>query len=177
MSIFEKENENKTKCIVFEPSHQLRDKVSGTDVNFVFDAAAIQKAEKALEELSENFDDWIKQEIVRLEAAKETFIEDPLNYENIQILSRVCHDLKGHAQTFGYPMVTEFCISLGTLMENYPEGHEIPGILVQQHVDAVKAIIKQQIKTTDDETAKKLLGRLKFVTHECIEHCRKKNQD
>ena len=161
------------KCVIIAPQTDLKEKAKSSNADFVFDAAAIQKAEKALEKLSENFDEWVGKEVEKLDQAKDAFIAYPQLPENISALSRASHDLKGNAKTFGYPLISEFCISLCSLIENQPANFKIPEILVQQHVDSIKAILKQGIKTSDNETALKTLGKLKMVTNEYIQHARK----
>ena len=162
------------QCTVFRAQSELKDKVFGDDTNFTFDAAIIQKAEKALGELSENFAEWLRQEMERLERSRNEFIAYPQSKENIDQLFRVAHDLKGQAATYGYPMIGEFCVSLCQLLDNYPSGFEIPSILVNQHVDAIKAVYREQITTKDNEKALQLLGRLRLVTEDCLKSAIKK---
>ncbi len=159
-----------SKAVVIEPETSLKEKASGPEGTFTFDAAAIQKAEKALEELSVNFEEWINQEIVKLEAARIKFLEDRTSFENSELLFQISHDLKGQATTFGYPIVHQFCTSLCKLLENYDDKTRIPEVLINQHVAAVKALVREKVTSTNNQKALKLLGRLRAVTNECIVH-------
>ena len=162
-------------ALVIEPETKLKKKASDPTGTFTFDVAAIKKAEKALEELSVNFEDWINQDIDKLVEARDNFLEDPLSYENSETLFQISHDLKGQATTFGYPLIHQFCTSLCRLIEAYQDKSKIPEILLNQHVDAIKALVREQVKTTNNQKALKLLARLKAVTNECIEHELKRN--
>ncbi len=158
------------KAVIIEPVTSLKERVSGAKGGFTFDIAVIKKAERALEELSVNFETWINEEIEQLEVARQNFIKDPSVPEYADTLFQISHDLKGHATTFGYPIIHQFCTSLCRLLENFEDKTRIPQILIHQHVDAVRALVREQVKTTNDQKALKLLGRLRAVTNECIAH-------
>ena len=53
------------------------------------------------------------------------------------------HDIKGEAATFGYPAVAAAADSLCRLIEYTPDATRIPLKLVDQHVDAVRAIVRE----------------------------------
>ncbi len=159
---------SKKNVIIIEPETSLKEKASGSGGTFTFDAAAIQKAEKALEELSVNFEEWINQEIEKLEAARIKFLEDRNSFENNELIFQITHDLKGQATTFGYPIVHQFCTSLCKLLENFEDKNRIPEVLINQHVSAIRALVREKVKTTNNKKALQLLGRLRAVTNECI---------
>ena len=58
-------------------------------------------------------------------------------------LFRAAHDIKGEAATFGYPAVVGAADSLCRLLEHTPDMSRIPLTLVEQHVDAVRAIARE----------------------------------
>ena len=61
-------------------------------------------------------------------------------------LFRAAHDIKGEAATFGYPAVVGAADSLCRLLEHTPGMSRIQLTLVEQHVDAVRAIAREHAR-------------------------------
>ena len=78
------------------------------------------------------------------------------------------HDIKGEAATFGYPGVGGVADSLCRLIEHTPDRTRIPLALVDQHVDAVRAIAREYARPDLDAIAKALTRRLSEVTDEFL---------
>jgi len=141
------------KCVVIEPDTNLKDKVKITGSGSGIDMAAIERAEKALEELSENFDDWLCEEIGTLVAARDVVSKSGLEGENRDKLYRAAHDLKGQADTFGYPLITVVCASMCKLMETIEDANQIPMELIDQHIDAIRVFASGKIKDKEHPEA------------------------
>jgi chemotaxis protein histidine kinase CheA len=129
---------------------------------------AIANAEQALDELSVNFDEWMQTESDLLSTAYEaariaTFSPEPLNE-----LFQAAHNLKGQATTLGYPFADEICASLCRLIDTLPDKSRLPKILVDQHVSAVAALVKEKAKGTDNPKASVLAKRLRDVTNDFL---------
>ena len=61
-------------------------------------------------------------------------------------LFHAAHDIKGEAATFGFPWVASLAESLSRLIEHTPDMKRIPLTLVDQHVDAIRAIIRESAR-------------------------------
>lgn len=158
-------------CVFIKPITKLKEKaVSQKGSDFGFDVAAIKKAELALDALSENFDDWMQQEVEKLLEMRDAALALHLSTESVDNLYRVSHDLKGQATTFGYPLVEKFCISLCRLIDAFQDKALIPKLLINQHVDAVRAIVNEKVTEVDNDKANTLLKRLQTITSECINY-------
>jgi HPt (histidine-containing phosphotransfer) domain-containing protein len=83
-------------------------------------------------------------------------------------LFRAAHDIKGEAATFGYPAVVGAADSLCRLLEHTPDMSRIPLTLVEQHVDAVRAIAREYARADLASVAGTLTGRLREVTDEFL---------
>jgi chemotaxis protein histidine kinase CheA len=83
-------------------------------------------------------------------------------------LFRAAHDVKGEAATFGYPEVVGVADSLCRLLEHTPEIARIPAMLVDQHVDAVRAMIRESARSDKAEVAGELVRRLREVTDDFL---------
>ncbi len=53
------------------------------------------------------------------------------------------HDVKGDSGTFGFPPWPPAADSLCRLLEHTPDLSRIPLAIVDQHVDAVRAIVRE----------------------------------
>ncbi len=82
-------------------------------------------------------------------------------------LFRAAHDIKGEAATFGYPAVGTVAHSLCRLVEHTPDMSRIPLALVEQHVDAVRAITREYGRA-DLTAASSLAQRPREVTDDFL---------
>ena len=110
----------------------------------------VARAEAALAGISHEFSAW-------MDAARDE-------------LFRAAHDIKGEAETFGFPYAGRVADSLCRLIEHTPDPVRIPLALVTQHVDAVRAIIRETRAGTTDEVAATLTRRLRQVTDDFLAH-------
>jgi HPt (histidine-containing phosphotransfer) domain-containing protein len=85
-----------------------------------------------------------------------------------QELFLAAHDLKGDAGTFGYAAAAPAADSLCRLIEHTPDPAKIPLALVDQHVDAVRAIVREYGREDILQVAVALTNRLRQVTDEFL---------
>lgn len=159
-----KSEEAAASCTVIIPPTKLKDKalVPGTD--FGFDREAVRRAEDALEELSVNFREWIITDIEKLRQASQSASGSAFTDASLDALFNAAHDLKGQAGTLGYPIAGDVCSSLCQLISGLPEKQRVPPVLVKQHVDAVAAIVREEITNEDHPVARAVFKRLREVT-------------
>ncbi len=77
---------------------------------------------------------------------------------------------QGRSATFGYPAVASAADSLCRLIEHTPDVTHIPIKLIDQHVDAVRAIYREYARSDAKELAATLTKRLREVTDEFLIH-------
>ena len=128
----------------------------------------VARAEQALAQISSEFSSWMNDECVRLEKARQRVKDEGLNKQSRQELFLSAHDVKGDSGTFGYPAVAAAADSLCRLLEYTPELSKIPLTLIDQHVDAVRAIIREYARSDAQEVADKLTGKLRDVTDDFL---------
>lgn len=153
---------------VIIPPSTLRDKALKPGSSRRNDMRAIERAEKALQALSCNFEEWMRDEVNSLLQARSRYKADPTAPEALHELFRVAHDMKGQASTLEYPYVTRVCMSLCSLFEDLPSKDRIPMILVDQHVDAINAMVREGVRTDPHPTAEALAARLAGVTADYV---------
>jgi HPt (histidine-containing phosphotransfer) domain-containing protein len=155
---------------VIVPKRNLRSyitKAEGPDDGFGgIDPEAIARAEAALEELSKNFDNWMEKEVLRLTQARDTAVKLGLDEMIRADLYSAAHDIKGEAATFGYPLAARVADSLTKLLEAVEDPRLVPWPLANQHVDTIRAIVREVPKDTESPVALELVDRLIAVTEE-----------
>ena len=152
---------------VITPENKLRHLVSNRPLA-PGEIDPITRAEKALLELSTEFGIWMHSECERLDLARRAVAKDGFTAANKDALFHAAHDLKGEAATFGYPAVAGPADSLCRLIDYAPDPTRIPPTLVDQHVDAVRAIYREYIRSDAEELAGKLTRALRAVTDEFL---------
>jgi HPt (histidine-containing phosphotransfer) domain-containing protein len=128
----------------------------------------VARAEEALASLSSEFSSWMDSECERLDASRKAIKASGFNKKTHQALFHAAHDIKGEAATFGYPFVAASADSLCRLLEHTPDMTRIPVALVDQHVDAVRAIIREKARPDIQQIADQLTRRLREVTDEFL---------
>jgi hypothetical protein len=130
----------------------------------------VTRAEKALAELSTEFASWMQSECDRLDKARHAVLNGGFTKPNIEALFHAVHDIRGEAATFGFPAVAAAADSLCRLIEYTPDPTRIPIKLVDQHVDAVRAIFHEYARSDAKYLAAMLTKRLREVTDEFLIH-------
>jgi HPt (histidine-containing phosphotransfer) domain-containing protein len=150
---------------VITPAHPLR-RVIGPAGDADDDPVA--RAEAALADLSGEFGTWMESECERLETARRDVKGSGFTQKTHDTLFRAAHDIKGEAGTFGFPAVAGIADSLCRLLEHTPEMGRIPLTLVDQHVDAVRAVVREYARPDLLDIATALTKRLREVTDDFL---------
>jgi hypothetical protein len=152
---------------VITPENKLRKAVS-TQPFLPGEEDPIERAEKALSALSSEFGTWMESECERLDKARHVISNNGFTASSKEALFHAAHDIKGEAATFGFPLVAEAANSLCRLIEYTPDVTRIPIKLMDQHVDAVRAIFREYSRSDAEDLAAMLTGRLREVTDEFL---------
>jgi len=162
---------------VILPPNKLKKAVQkvkpGTKVEF----DPVARAEAALAELAEDFTQWMEQECIRLDTARNAVKASGFNQGTRDALFLAIHDIKGQATTFGFPQVTPVAESLCRLIEHTPDMQRIPMGLVDQHVDAVRAITHKNTRGDSDANAARLAEKLRHVTDDFLSYANRDRPD
>jgi chemotaxis protein histidine kinase CheA len=128
----------------------------------------VEAAEQALSRISADFAIWMQEECTRLDAARHKVKNDQLSQETSQALFLAAHDIKGAGKTFGFPEVARAADSLCRLIEHSPDLKKIPMSIIDQHVDAIRAIVREHARADIGTIAGVLTGKLRTVTDEFL---------
>ena len=154
---------------IISPENKLRKMVT-VKPTLPGDVDPVARAEKALADLSAEFSTWMASECERLDKARRAVAAAGFTAASKETLFHAAHDIKGEAATFGFPMVAVAAESLCRLIEHTPDATRIPVKLVDQHVDAVRAIYREYAHSDAKELAATLTARLRVVTDEFLVH-------
>ena len=140
---------------VIQVPNTLRLKVGGKLGGI--DPAAIAKAEAALKNLSGNFAQWLQDELVKLEAARQRVRAEGPTVDALESLYLRAHDLKGLGTTYEFPLVTRIAASLCRLIDDKDKRDQAPMPLIDAHIDAIKAAVRDDIKTDEHPVGRALI--------------------
>ncbi|WP_375284452.1 Hpt domain-containing protein [Marinicauda pacifica] len=143
---------------IITPPNMLRVKVGGRLP--AADPEAIARAEKALDQLSGEFGNWLGQEVDKLEAALKDVKTHGLAGDHGDALFTVAHDLRGLGSTYEFPLVTRIAASLARLIETPEKRSTVPTPLAEAHVHAIRAALIQNIRTDQDPVGRQLAEEL-----------------
>ena len=155
---------------VIVPPNRLKKAVEKVKPGTKIDFDPVARAEAALAELADDFSKWMDLECERLDAARNAIRASGITPGNCDVLFRASHDMKGQAATFGFPQVAPVADSLCRLIEHIPDANLMPLALVDQHVDAIRAITHKNTRGDGNKYAAALAEKLRQVTDEFLIH-------
>ena len=126
------------------------------------DAATVARAEEALKSLAGQFQQWLQDEIEKLEAARQAVHDQGPTPAAMEQLYLRCHDLKGLGATYEFPLISRVAGSLCRLMDGPEIRTDVPLFLVDAHIDAIRAIVRDEIRDPDHPTGRALAQALEM---------------
>jgi chemotaxis protein histidine kinase CheA len=120
----------------------------------------VAKAEAALAAMSVNFEEWLQAEIARLNSAMSLVQAEGRSEANMETLYHRAHDLKGLGATYGYPIISQIAGTLCRLIDKPEKRLTSPLALVEVHVEAIKAAVRNKITTDENEVGRALVQEL-----------------
>lgn len=96
-----------------------------------------ERAENAIDELSDKHDEWIQKDLAHLRENWEAALICEMDERSINELKLATHNLKGMATTYGHPSVSRLASSLSSLLDS-SEPTEVTA-LINLHVEACRA--------------------------------------
>ena len=146
---------NKRPIEIFMPPNVLKAKMG----NGKLDLSAVKRAEQAINNLKSEFTGWVIHDVGRLAEAGQAYVKQS-SPETLADLYRAAHDLKGQAATFDFPLIARVASSLCMLTDDTSYGLPLPLGLIDAHIDAIKVIVRDNLKDPSDQTATELAAEL-----------------
>jgi chemotaxis protein histidine kinase CheA len=160
----------KPRVTIF-PDHEVitpPDKLKHAVTQAVDGDDPVARAEAALAGLSSEFPGWMDDECEQLDKARRDIRHAGMAAPQRDALFRASHDIKGQAATLGFPLVAAAAESLCRVIELTRDPQRIPIALIDQHVDAVRAIIREHDRPLAEEVARQLTSRLREVSDDFL---------
>jgi len=143
----------------FPPPKTLRRKIGK---GFEFDLNQMAQVQKEVNAWSENFQDWTKEYIERLQSARAAC--GPADQKRRRALfgemNIMAHELRGLGGTFGFPLVTSVARSLFDLTQFSLDQSDDCVSLVGTHIDTLKAILREDVRDEGDAVSQALVEEL-----------------
>ena len=122
---------------IINPPNMLKAKVGGKLPPA--DQAAIERAEMALGQIKHQFQDWLAEEVTKMEALIDSVSQDGLLGESGEMLFTSAHDLRGLGSTYEFPIISRISGSLAKLIETKERRSIAPLALVRAHASSIRA--------------------------------------
>jgi len=110
------------------------------------DPGVLARAEAALKSLAGQFSQWLNDEIAKLESARAEVDAKGIAAAAGEKLYFRAHDLKGLGSTYEYPIITRISASLCKLLDGEEKRLKAPLYLVDAHINAIKAAVRDNIR-------------------------------
>lgn len=117
------------------------------------DMTAIAKAEKALDALKVDFDNWMNDEVDKLLKAHAGILKYGPIFDHLQALYNAAHDVRGQAATFGYPLAGSIADNLCHYLDEHRETGNLSTPFIEVHVNAIKAILREHVRDRENPLA------------------------
>lgn len=153
-----KEHDTKSYGMIVPPNN-LKKKVKITIVTDGSETEAVDNAELAMQGMAGEFKEWLEDEVSKFDKCRED-MRALRNAENLDQLHVVAHDVKGQAETMGFPLITLAAASLCKLIEVWERPETFPLDQLNNHVDAIKVMLANDIRSKDHPVGKKLTDKL-----------------
>ncbi len=152
--------------IVIVPPNRLKTFVSRTGDSMEIAMDPVARAETALSQIKKEFRGWMSAECDALEGVRGEIRANGASEILIERLFNSAHDIIGHADVFGYPLAGKIADSLCQLVIRAPDAKHIPMPLIDAHVDAVRAVVREGVHETDNRTGNEIYQRLNKLIKE-----------
>ncbi|MCG8361252.1 MAG: Hpt domain-containing protein [Kiloniellales bacterium] len=131
--------------------------------------AIMSDAEAALEDLEEDYHRWVLED---LDAAAEALATATADADQrtamIEKLFDICHNIKGQAATFGFPLLTLIAQSVCALITADQAGAEERLPLIRSHIDAMKVVASQNIRGPGGKLGEELVSTLHVAVKKAL---------
>ena len=132
------------------------------DVEADLDAdAMIRRAEAAVESLKDEYPKSVEKHLVGLQQAYDRARANPDQREvELEAIARIAHNVKGEGGSFGYRLMTTLGGSLYTFAKGRGECGDVHLDIIDQHIEAMRAVIRNRLEGDGGEVGKALVDAL-----------------
>ncbi len=162
----------KAKIWVFDLPNKLKAKLGIEEDAGKLDPKLLRAAEQHLRDMADDYTDWVKENLAQLQHNYEQLQSNPKNpWKYVQNIHNISHELRGQGETFGYNLITMFCMSLCDFTEtrNVEMGDKLLE-LIKAHIQGIQTVIRQDVRDDGGTIGLELTSMLneakeKFYAH------------
>jgi hypothetical protein len=125
-------------------------------------ASVLSRAQEALRGLANHFEQWMRDEVATLEAARANIRDVGYTMDTAFELYVCAYDLKVLGTTYDYPAVTDIADSLCSLLDDRADPLTAPMYLIDAHINSITVAVDGEMRDADDPRAKTLLAELRL---------------
>jgi len=156
-------DEKPAQAQVINPPQTLQNKVEKGGPGAV-DLEALAKAEEVIANLADDYLDWVREDLERLETAYEQLKNaDGDAADALENVFQIAHDMKGQGGSFGYDLMTAIGDQLCRLVEKMETAGPRELKMIRVHIDAMRVIITKELKGDGGNEGRQLLMGLTLV--------------
>ena len=149
------------QAFIIRPPNELLRKVDNGDADSGFDESRLRKAEAVVAELKQDFSQWVCEDLSRLRKSFELACSDGTKRrEHLDTIADVVHEIKGEVGTYNYPLMTQVAESLQNFVSSIEDCRDVQLEIVGKHVEALEAIIRENLEGSGGETGTELTEAL-----------------
>lgn len=126
--------------------------------------SALDKADKVLADMHDDYVNWVQDDIEHLDAAFKNLVANPRSKQAIDEVYKISYNMKGQGGTFGYQLVTFVMNNLCRYLEERETLSVSQLEAVELHIASVKQIVNHKLTEKGGEMGKQvILGLQKMV--------------
>ena len=149
---------------IIKPPNSLRKAKIGTGKGKL-DPGLLQRAEKVVEKIQNDYTEWADEDLGALEASLAD-LQSGKGDQGLTVkdLYRISLDIKGSGGSFGFLMMSKVSGSLNDFLSSRPDLTRLDIDVVASHVSALRAIYVESIRDDGGNTGRALLlGLTKLI--------------
>jgi len=156
------------KVEIINPPNAVKAKVKVGGPGAV-DAATLEKAEQAIASMSDQYLDWVHDDIVKIDAAYADLVAASGDRKvEVDRVFQVSHDMKGQGGSFGFDLVTAIANQLCRLIEKMENTGSKELEAIRVHIDAIKLVIAQKVKGDGGKAGEQIMVGLEKVVQKIL---------
>ncbi len=152
----------KTTDKIIHPPKALQAKVEKGGPGAV-NAAALAAAEEVIVALADEYEDWVREDLKKLEKAFEDLKSGGAHEKHIKAVFEIAHDMKGQGGSFGFDLVTAIGDHLCRLLEKVDKIGPRELDMVRVHIDAMQVVVNKKLKGDGGKEGASLLLGLSVI--------------
>jgi len=149
----------------YRHKNKLREKTLGlapmNDDEISFDEVLMAQAMAALDDMAEDYPDWVSGLIDRLAEVHRRCVDTPeQRYQHFEQLHAIAHDMRGQGGTFGYQLISDFSDGLYEFTRTNTSTSDKNVEIIKAPIDAMRVVIKDRVSGDGGETGSLLKAGL-----------------